>query len=402
MRAMLAVTPARASSSAGVAPLRRQDGQAAEALDAAQAGGALDHLEPVEEPRRAVVAAAEIQAHHAAKAAHLTARRWRDRDATRGPDSRRARLGRARSSAVASASALAFWRADAYRERLQSPAERVGGVRIEDGADELASLEYLLDDLGRSGEHAGGHVAVAVEILGRAVHDDVDAERQRLLIDRAGERVVDDRHDSARATGRGHRGNVDTAQRRVDRRLEPDQLRLGREDRVGLAQTRRSSRTAAGCRTSAARRRGGGGSRRRWRRCRRFRRHQRAAPEARWSWRPDRLRTRARSPRLRARRSSPPPPPRSGSRSASTGTWSSVLRCNRALPARSRRRNVSSRKWASSAARHRSLTPSARWMSRVAGFMSALSSPLSATQSAASEVGLLGEWSLCSQLIADS
>ena len=37
------------------------------------------------------------------------------------------------------------------RERLE-PCRGVGGVRIEDGADELASLEYLLDDIGRSGE----------------------------------------------------------------------------------------------------------------------------------------------------------------------------------------------------------------------------------------------------------
>ena len=42
------------------APLRGQDRQAAQALDAAEAGGALDDLQPIEEPRGAIVAAAEI------------------------------------------------------------------------------------------------------------------------------------------------------------------------------------------------------------------------------------------------------------------------------------------------------------------------------------------------------
>ena len=71
---MLAVTPARDELLVGVAPLRRQHRQAAEALDAAKAGGALDDLQPIEEPRGAIVAAAEIEADHAAEAAHLALR----------------------------------------------------------------------------------------------------------------------------------------------------------------------------------------------------------------------------------------------------------------------------------------------------------------------------------------
>ena len=55
----------------GVAPLGRQHRQAAEALDATQAGGALDDLQAIEEPRRARVAAADVEADHAPEPAHL-------------------------------------------------------------------------------------------------------------------------------------------------------------------------------------------------------------------------------------------------------------------------------------------------------------------------------------------
>ena len=55
----------------GVPPLRRQHRQAAEALHAAKARRALEDGQPIEETRRALVAAAEIEADHAAEAAHL-------------------------------------------------------------------------------------------------------------------------------------------------------------------------------------------------------------------------------------------------------------------------------------------------------------------------------------------
>ena len=87
-----------------------------------------------------------------------------------------------------------------------------------------------------AGQHSRRDVAVAVEVLRGAVHDEVDAKRQRLLIDRARERVVDDRCHTIRAARRGHRRDIDAAQRRVDGRLEPHHPGRGRKDRVGVAQ----------------------------------------------------------------------------------------------------------------------------------------------------------------------
>jgi len=46
----------------GVSPLRREHGQADEALDAAQACGAADHLQAIEGTRRPLVVAAKIDA----------------------------------------------------------------------------------------------------------------------------------------------------------------------------------------------------------------------------------------------------------------------------------------------------------------------------------------------------
>ena len=75
----------------------------------------------------------------------------------------------------------------------------------------------LLDrrhERGASRDDAAGDVAVAVEVLRRALHREVDAQRERLLVDRAGERVVDDRQ-RRRARGRRRRSRRMSTQRSV-------------------------------------------------------------------------------------------------------------------------------------------------------------------------------------------
>ena len=68
-------------------------------------------------------------------------------------------------------------------------------------------------------------VGVSAEVLRRRVEHHVGAERERLLEVRRREGVVDDdqRADRVRRFGRG--GDVDDVERRVRRRLEPDELR---------------------------------------------------------------------------------------------------------------------------------------------------------------------------------
>ena len=62
------------------------------------------------------------------------------------------------------------------------------------------------------GDEPADDVGVAAEVLGGRVHDDVGAERERLLQVRRGERVVDD-HAGRRGAWAtlGHRGDVDDA-----------------------------------------------------------------------------------------------------------------------------------------------------------------------------------------------
>ena len=68
------VTPARCQLLVGEAVLRRENRQAAQALDAAEACGALDDLEPIERTISGRLPALHIDADHAAEARHLARR----------------------------------------------------------------------------------------------------------------------------------------------------------------------------------------------------------------------------------------------------------------------------------------------------------------------------------------
>jgi hypothetical protein len=120
---------------------------------------------------------------------------------------------------------------DPHRERLEPASERVRGMGIQDRPHLLARLEHPRHQVCRPRQRPGRHVGMAIQVLGRAVHHDVDAEPNRLLVQRGGEGVVDHGDDAARAAGARHGRNVHAAQRRVDRRLEPHELRRLGEDR---------------------------------------------------------------------------------------------------------------------------------------------------------------------------
>jgi hypothetical protein len=89
--------------------------------------------------------------------------------------------------------------------------------------------------LGADHRHAADHVRVAVHVLGGRVHDDVDAQFQRALHDRAGEGVVADGEDAALAALARDGAQVGQLQHRVGRRLDPHHLRLGTQ-RAGQRQ----------------------------------------------------------------------------------------------------------------------------------------------------------------------
>ncbi len=120
---------------------------------------------------------------------------------------------------------------DAHRQRLQPAGQRKRGHRVEHAAEVAPHQVDLLQQRPRTGDHAGRHVGVAVQVLGGALHRQVDAERQRLLVDRAGEGVVEDGQHAGVPAGLRHTRDVEAAQGRVDRRFDPADPRLRAEER---------------------------------------------------------------------------------------------------------------------------------------------------------------------------
>lgn len=144
--------------------------------------------------------------------------------------------------------------AGAEVERLQPP---VGEPRVKGrghGADGvLEEAQALLEVGGVEGGDAHDDVAVAVDVLGHAVDDDVGAVVERVLDVGGEEGVVDDDEDAVAVGDAGNGADVDEAEGRVTRGLDPDEARvlvdvlrdvdldLGRErhlDAVGLCDLR--------------------------------------------------------------------------------------------------------------------------------------------------------------------
>ncbi len=120
---------------------------------------------------------------------------------------------------------------------VERPRHAAGRVLVEgDRLQQLAAADH----------RAADHVGVAAEVLRRAVDDEVGPERERLLQVRRGERVVDRQQRAGAVRQLGDGGDVEDLQERIGRRLDPDELRLRREDRreargrgvVGVARRR--------------------------------------------------------------------------------------------------------------------------------------------------------------------
>ncbi len=91
---------------------------------------------------------------------------------------------------------------DAQRQRLEAAVEQEAGVRVERAAEVVEQLADALHECPAAGHDPGGEVAVAVEVLRRAVQREVEAELSGPEVDGARERVVDHR-DEAVLPGEG-------------------------------------------------------------------------------------------------------------------------------------------------------------------------------------------------------
>ena len=124
----------------------------------------------------------------------------------------------------------------AQRHGLDAATQGEGRNRIHDAAEQPPRLGERRDHRLRAGQRTAGHVAVTVQILRRALHRQINAHRRHRLIQGAGERVVDHGHDTGLLARRRHLSYVDAAQGRVNRRFEPDHLRLGADDPIEVRQ----------------------------------------------------------------------------------------------------------------------------------------------------------------------
>ena len=92
-------------------------------------------------------------------------------------------------------------------------------------------VQILVDPFLVRQDDAAEAAALAVDMLGGRVDDDMRAELERLLLQRRGEDVVDDQPRADRIGELGDDGDVDHLQRRVGRALQEEQLGV-RPDRL--------------------------------------------------------------------------------------------------------------------------------------------------------------------------
>ena len=92
-------------------------------------------------------------------------------------------------------------------------------------------VQILVDPFLVGKHDAAEAAALAVDVLGRRIDDDMRAELQRLLLQRRGEDVVHHQPRADRVGERRDRRDVDHFERRVGRAFEEEQLRV-RPDRL--------------------------------------------------------------------------------------------------------------------------------------------------------------------------
>lgn len=119
---------------------------------------------------------------------------------------------------------------DADHKRPQATREQEGHLGRHHLSEVLSPSPDRIDQCLLRYHHAARQIAMASEILGCAVDDDVGSELQGRLVDRGGESVVD---DDEHAAGFGHLyrfGDVDDFHLWVGRRLEEENAGAVRDD----------------------------------------------------------------------------------------------------------------------------------------------------------------------------
>ena len=190
---MLSVTPRAGELLFRVAPLGCQHRQAAQAFDAAQAGGALENLQPVEERARRGRSRRQDRRTPSRRIHASASPPARDPDALRAPGSRPGRTRLSFDNQRATAIALALCRSTRIASVFSPRPSAYAACGSSTVPSFLRASRMRAMCASLPARAPAGHVAVAVQVLRRAVHHEIDAEGDRLLVDRAGKGVVEHR-----------------------------------------------------------------------------------------------------------------------------------------------------------------------------------------------------------------
>jgi hypothetical protein len=195
-------------------------------LDAAETLGERDEAHAVQHLPRALERA-DVEREHAAEAAHLAARQRVVR-VVRQPRVDHPPHAGMRREELGQGLPVRAVLPHAQGEGLGAAQDEPRVERAEDRAGRVLHEPQPLDVLvARRHDHAAHAVRVPVQVLRRAVDDEVGAEREGALQRRAREGVVHDEAHAARARDLGGAGDVGHAEHRVGRCLDEDHLRLG-------------------------------------------------------------------------------------------------------------------------------------------------------------------------------
>lgn len=85
-------------------------------------------------------------------------------------------------------------------------------------------MQVLGDEGLRRQDDAAEATALTVDMLGRGIHHDVGAERERALPDRRGKDIVDDQSRATLMCNLGDRADIEHVQRRIGRAFEKKAL----------------------------------------------------------------------------------------------------------------------------------------------------------------------------------
>ena len=200
-----------------------------QALGVAKIVGDVDQLEPVQRLECRPLAGLEVEGDDAARPRHLLHRELVLRMvAAAGIE--HARDGGMAGQRVGHLRGIGAMAVDAQAQRLHALDQHPGVERAERRAGVADDgLQLLEDELLGAEDRAAQGAALAIDVLGGGVDDDVGAPFERPLQHRRGEGVVE--HDLGAGLVRhvAHRPDVDDVEHRVGRRFEQHGLRRPRQ-----------------------------------------------------------------------------------------------------------------------------------------------------------------------------